>query len=173
MVDIQTGDILFFKGKTPIISPVIRWFTKSEFTHVGMAFSNNLVFEIDGNKDMAIRPIKRDVEIVVYRYKRKLTAKQKSMIKGKAITRAKHNKGYDWWRIIGFAIERFVKLPWSFDMKNREVCSEIVDYIYKDIGIDLVPDRADGDVRPSDLAKSSQIIEIGRLTAKPLKAQVV
>ena len=160
MIQIKPGDILLFKRRSKFISPLVRWFTRSEYTHVGMAFSDRLIFEIDLGKNLAIHPIV-DEEFEVYRYKKSLTTEQLVELKNHAIQRASISKGYDWFRIIAFAFERFFQTPRALDMKNRKVCSEIVDVLYSDIGIDLVPSRPVGHVRPSDLAQSSELIHIG------------
>jgi hypothetical protein len=159
-MDIQTGDIILVRGKVPIISPLIRWFTKSEYTHVGVAINNMWIFEIDVNKRMAIHPIEHE-DYDVFRYKKGLTEHQQDLLKQYMFIRAKESEGYDWLRIIKFAFERFFKFPFKFDSLNREVCSEITDIMYGLLHIDLVPEREVGDVRPSDIATSKQLNKVG------------
>ena len=156
---IQTGDILLFKGTTPIISPIIRWFTDSEYTHAALAITENLIYEIDFNKRLAIRPI-REETYDVFRYKYGLTWKQQNAIKTYAIERANTNKGYDWLRILSFGLQKIFQTKKAFDEANRVICSEIVDQIYAHIGIDLVPDRENGDVAPSHLALSPYLVKV-------------
>lgn len=156
---IQPGDIIFVKGDTPIISPIIRWFTSSEYTHVGLAVSSDLIYEIDINKKMAIHPMKHK-NYDVFRYKHGLTESHKTQMQQYAIQKAKENQGYDWWRIIGFGIEKFFLTRYIFDRVNYEVCSEIADMIYHKIGIDLVPDRDTGNVTPAHLSHSPELIKV-------------
>lgn len=164
---IQTGDIILVKGHTPFISRIIKWFTKSEYTHVGIAYSHDLIFEIDMNRQMGIYPIRSD-DYDVFRYKEGLTHEQKKALKKYAIKRAYANEGYDWKRIIRFAIERFINLPYIYDTMNKEVCSEIADNLYGNLGIDIAPDRSPGDVRPCDIANSpvlKKVKSVGPLAA--------
>lgn len=157
--NIQTGDILLFKGTVPIASHLVRWFTNSEYTHVGMAISEGWVYEIDIDRRLAIHPIRND-SYDVFRYKHGLTKDQKQRLLEHALQRAKQNEGYDWLRIIGFALEKLLCFPYAFDRAKEEVCSEIVDYLYSDIMIDLVPNRILGNVTPSHISLSSEIIKV-------------
>jgi uncharacterized protein YycO len=158
-MNIQAGDIILVRGSHPIVSPLIRWFTNSEYTHVGIAINADLIYEIDIFKRMAIHPMKHE-NFDVFRYKNGLTKEQKKIMQNYAIKKAKENEGYDWLRIIAFALEKFFAYPIALDRANREVCSEIVDEIYMAAGIDLVPNRKTGHVRPADLAASPQLMKV-------------
>lgn len=158
-MDIQIGDIILVRGRTPIISSLIRWFTESEYTHVGIAVGKNLIYEIDIDKEMGLHPnAHKDFDI--FRYKYHLTEKQKQKMKEYAIYKANINRGYDWLRVIGFALEKIFKTPFVFDAVNRKVCSEIVDIIYASVGIDLLPDRVDGHVTPGHIANSPFLYKV-------------
>lgn len=163
-MNIQAGDIILVKGDTPIISPLIKWFTNSEYTHVGLAVMPDLIYEIDVNKDLAIRPIKHD-NYDVFRVKGGLSREQRRSMQLYAIERAKENEGYDWLRILAFALEKVFRSPFVFHEVNRVVCSEIVDNIYTHVGIDLLPDREDGHVSPAQLATSPLLTKVFSHTA--------
>lgn len=154
MKDIQTGDIIFVRGNTPIISPLIRWFTGSEYTHIGVAIGQDLICEIDFNSDLAIRPIGRHEDYDVYRMMYGLSSSEKEDIRELMIEAAITNKGYDWLRIINFVIKKFLPFPFILDKLNKVICSEIIDVLYMGIGIDLLPYKKTGDVSPGDLVKS-------------------
>jgi hypothetical protein len=159
LMDIRAGDIILVKGDTPIISPLIEWFTDSEYTHVGLAVTSDLIYEIDVTKDLAIRPIKHE-NFDVFRYREGLTDWQKVEMRSYALKKARDNKGYDWLRIIAFALEKLFRMPFVFDEVNHVICSEIVDNIYNHVGIDLLPGRKDGHVSPAQLATSPLLIKV-------------
>jgi hypothetical protein len=155
---ILPGDIILVKGDTPIVSSLVRWFTRSPYTHVGLAVTSDLIYEIDINKDLAIRPIHHK-HYDVFRYKYGLTETQQHDMQVYALERAKENVGYDWLKILGFGIERIFRFHKAFNELNHVVCSEIVDNIYNHVGIDLVPNREDGDVTPA-LFISKNLIKV-------------
>jgi hypothetical protein len=156
---IQTGDIILVRGNMPIVSSLVRWFTNSEYTHVAMAVSDELVIEIDINKDLAIRPLTYD-NYDVFRYKKGLSVSQQASLQYYATQVAKTSKGYDWLRILQFACEKLFRTKKTFNEVHRFVCSEIVDNLYDHINIDLVPEREDGNVTPGQLANSPKLIKV-------------
>lgn len=164
MKQIQPGDVLLFKGTTPIISPLIRWATNSEYTHVAIAVSEDLVYEIDIDRRLAIHPI-REGQYDVFRYRYGLTPHQRAQLTSHAIRRAKKSRGYDWFKILSFGLEKIFRFPIIFNEINNEVCSEIVDYLFDDIGIDLVPDRERGHVTPAHISASPELIKVFSHTA--------
>lgn len=151
---LQIGDILLYKKTHSITSRIVSWFTHSEYTHVAIVISNGYVCEIDIDKKLAIRPLRPD-NYDIYRYKNGLTATQQLAMKWYAIKRIHTNKGYDWLHILSFALQKLCKTKKTFEEVNKVICSEIVDNLYTHIGIDLVPERIDGDVTPVDLARSA------------------
>jgi uncharacterized protein YycO len=153
VMPIETGDIILVRGKHPIVSSLIRWFTQSEYTHVGMAVDADWIYEIDAHKSLAIHPMTY-TDYDVFRYKYGLTREQKEKMRQYATKKAKENQGYDWLRIISFVFEKWFGHHFLWDFRKREICSEIVDEVYASVGIDLVPDRPKGYVRPCDLANS-------------------
>src|SRR5699024_3939610 len=155
----EPGDIILVRGNTPIISRLIRWFTDSEYTHVGIALNAFFIYEIDINKRMGIHLFEHE-DYDVFRSIEPLTKEQKQLMKDYTIERTKNNTGYDYFKIIGFALEKFFKFPVVFNQVNKQVCSEIVDIIYKSAGIDLVPNRPLGHVRPSDIAQSKKLYKV-------------
>lgn len=156
---LETGDIILVKGNTPIISRLIRWVTNSEYTHVGMIVADDLILEIDINKDLAIRPIKH-TSYDVYRYTKGLSSEQRTKMIKYAIRRSKLNKGYGWKHIISFALQKFFKTSKTYRDVNKVICSEIVDNIYNAVNIDLVPNCDDGDVTPGQLSASPYLTKL-------------
>lgn len=156
---IQAGDIILVRGNHPIISPIVRWFTGSEYTHVGLAVTSSLIYEININKKMGIHYNTHE-DYDVFRYKYGLTIDQKRKMAQYAIDQALKNNGYDWLKVISFALEKIFRVPFVFDQVNRKICSEIVDKIYASVGIDLVPYKKTGHVTPYDLSQSQLLYKV-------------
>lgn len=161
MQNLHIGDILLVKGKTPVISRLIRWVTKSEYTHVAIVYGENRIAEIDVNRKLSIYPMDPKETYYVFRYKGGLKNKQKTDMKRLIANRTLQNAGYDWLKILSMFLQSTFKKPFFLDIKNRVICSEIVDYIYMDIGIDLVPNSTIGHVSPADIANSTCIEFVG------------
>lgn len=147
----HTGDIVFFKGES-LISKIISKLTKSPYTHVAVVIMNEVILESDRFIETRLRPLHDDEIYTIMRCE--LNSAQKEMIIANSINFI--GKKYDYLQIAKW----FFKLTFNFDGKglvnnaNRVYCSELVDILFKSVGIDLLPDKQDGDVLPSDLLKS-------------------
>lgn len=151
-MNVRCGDIILVRGDTPIISRAIRWFTGSKYTHAGIAVTSNIIYEIDVFKKLDVRLLTHH-DYDVYRLKEDLTIEQQIELKLYAINKIKESKGYDWFRIIQFALEK-IGIKLHLNNKKRYVCSEIIDELYNHVGIDLIPNRTDGEVTPADISGS-------------------
>lgn len=155
----EAGDVICVKGNRFLISRLIRWATNSQYTHVGVAMTPGFIYEIDIDKKLAIHEFAEE-SYDVFRCKVELTENQKQDIVSQAISRSLSNKGYDFLRILSFALEKVLLTKRSFDSANRVICSEIVDILYGDLGIDLVPDRESGHVTPAHLSQSPRLTKV-------------
>ncbi|MNF65000.1 hypothetical protein D3C84_467500 [compost metagenome] len=151
MLKMVVGDIVFFKGQT-WISKIISKLTGSPYTHVGIVLSDNKILEANRFIKTRIRSIKDSEIYIVMRCN--LTEEQKKLIYTNS-----HNFigiGYDYLEIA----EWFFKLSINYkgygfvNNANRVYCSELIDLVFKSAGIDLVPNRVDGDVLPVHLLNS-------------------
>lgn len=159
-MEIKSGDIILVKGQS-ISAAFIRWFTKSEYTHVGIAIDENLIFEVDMFKKLGLYP-NTHKEFDVYRYSKGLNRKQLKRMKKYAIAKAKTHIGYDWLKILHFAIKRFFpSFPEFLEMHQHEICSEIVDLVYHAVGVDLVPENRKGFISPADIVNSKVLKKVG------------
>ncbi|CAM3679172.1 hypothetical protein GCM10009865_47690 [Aeromicrobium ponti] len=153
----QTGDIVFFRGQS-WNSKIINRLTKSPYTHVGIAMSENMILEADRFIKTRIRPVTNDDIYIIMRCD--LTWQQKELI----YTNGKKFIGvsYDYLEIA----EWFFKLLANYDgvgfvnNVNRVYCSELVDLVFKSAGVDLLPERVDGDVLPSHLMDSPLLTKV-------------
>ena len=157
---LQTGDILLHKGQR-WTSKIIRWFTKSPYTHVAIVFDNDRVLEIDINKKLSIYEVDQRFSYEVYRHIDGLTDETKNIMKAKMVERKTTLRGYDWMKIFSLGLSKVLRKPFFLDMKNYVICSEIVDMIYSDIGIDLIPEAVIGHITPNDIAGSPCLKVVG------------
>lgn len=153
------GDIVFVKGNTFLVSRLIRWLTKSEFTHVGIVTAEGELFEIDAFKKLGIYPFDH-LQYCTYRLKDGLTVEQQNHLNELFAYMPSKSRGYDWMRLISLAIELLFHKSFGYDNIYRYICSEVVDVLYQEIGIDLLPEQMNGHVSPKDLLASKQIVRI-------------
>ncbi len=172
---IENGDVLLFQG-TGWLSRLIRWGSKSPYSHAGLALWWN-------NRLMVIQSAARGVEVLPAR-----TAVQK------------YDGQVDWWQPdpatraelkvdilihaafdqLGkpFAVWPLIALmarmlrgeelgnPDSRRMPNY-FCSQLVSKCYRRAGIDLVKEKADHDTSPGDLARCGRLLLRGVLHKDP------
>ncbi|MGM0837307.1 MAG: hypothetical protein ACQEV7_14220 [Bacillota bacterium] len=152
---IEAGDLLFVKGDC-YASPFIRFFLKSNFTHVTIAFDEKHICEVDLFKKMEIirNPYN---EFDLYRFKSGLSKQQKEELVSFLEKRSYSSIGYDWWRIVSLLLQKYFRLNIIIHSPERYVCSEIIDKAYQHLGIDLVENRVTGDVTPLDLISSPKL----------------
>jgi cell wall-associated NlpC family hydrolase len=151
------GDIVFFKG-SDWISDVISKVTHSPYTHVAVVMHDNNILEANAFIKVRIRPIQKDEVFSVFRCN--LTDKQRQII---------YNAGE---KFIGESYDYIQVLQWLYRLTinknglgivnnaNRLYCSELVDDVFEAAGIDLLPNRLDGDVTPADLLQSPLLTKI-------------
>ncbi|QFT89510.1 hypothetical protein FIU87_12695 [Bacillus sp. THAF10] len=151
----EVGDLLFVKGNCNV-SPFIRFFLKSPYTHVTIAVDQENICEVDLHKKMEImkNPYK---EYDLYRLKTKLSIGQQEQMLAFIHRKISTSKGYDWWRLISLCVKRFFRWNIIIHEQDRYICSEIIDKAYQHIGIDLVENLVTGDVTPIDIMKSQQL----------------
>lgn len=151
------GDIVFFKG-SGFISDVISKVTHSPYTHVAVVMHNNNILEANSFIKVRIRPIQKDEVFSVYRCN--LTDKQRQIIylKGEQFI----GKDYDYVQVFQWLYRLTINKDGLgiVNNTNRLYCSELVDDVFEAAGIDLLPNRLDGDVTPIDLLKSPLLVKV-------------
>lgn len=148
----QPFDILFFKGDT-IIGKLIRFVSKSEYSHVCMFLDQFHTLETAWNKPSIINHFSykyRDYDI--YRLNVQLNDYQKQIILQYITERI--NYKYDWL----YAITRGLNLLFGtkiINSKNRFDCDELIYEAFKRVGIQLVEN---GEMlTPSVISKSKYL----------------
>lgn len=147
----QKYDILLYKG-TSIISKIIRFITKSEYSHSAIVIDECHVAECNIWYSFRIRHISYVSDSYdLYRCKEEYN-------KDKIMEFIHNNIGskYDYreiLRCLGFKIK---------DDKNKLICSESVYDCFKYAGCDLLPYNEDGITTPSDISKSKLLEKINK-----------
>lgn len=137
----QTGDIIFVRGRTPI-SRLVRIFDKGEFSHVAIAVSRTHILEARYGARVNIAPFHfglEDCEIVDLG----LTAQQKWELKNNCLKFV--GKRYDYAQAIGMALKRGV------DNQNAYICTEIIHEMLKGVGWDVGWKICTRDMKPNEL----------------------
>lgn len=158
-VELEIGDIVLYKGNG-FFSKLVRFFTKSEYSHVSMMLSDKLSIEANWYKKSNVVPIKYDKDTMeFYRVKGGLTDKQKLVLLQHSYNFL--NKVYDYPQIFGYVIRFFDKSKINlFNSTKRLICSELIDRAYLKLGIDLSSENYIGDVTPKDIANSDKLTRI-------------
>lgn len=156
---IEIGDVLLVKGKG-LVSFLVKLFTRSKYSHVALAVSNNRVIEIDWKYRLQIRSIEHE-EYDVYRLNRGLTNEETFIILSYVYSLI--GSKYDFSKIFSLVFEILFSRRGKriFDNPNKFICSDIIDSAYQKIGVDLVPHYADQDTTPDDLSKSKMLVMVG------------
>jgi hypothetical protein len=155
-LELETGDILFIRGNGEFSFLIIKRLLNSEFSHVAIVVEKKLIFEVNYKQIQIIENPYKKYEL--FRIKTGLTKIQKEQIKKFLYAKCLVNEGYDWWRIVSFAFEKFLKYHLVIHRPNRYICSEIIDKAFQQIGIDLVLNRVTGDVTPVHLLTSDLLV---------------
>lgn len=158
-MQLVVGDMIFYKSNT-LMGKIIGRLTKSEYSHVAMYVGDNKIVEADRFIKSRITDfVVEDKKLVkIMRYKHQLTNEQRTEI----LVNLDNVVGltYDYLTIFYL----FLKLAFSVDTTNtvndlnKFICSELVDYVYYTVGVDLVPDVETHSVTPADLVKSPMLI---------------
>jgi hypothetical protein len=151
----EVGDLLFVKGDC-YQSRFIRFFLKSDYTHVTIAMDDTHICEVDIFTTMKVMK-NPYTEFSLYRLNRKLTNDEKEELRNFLLEKCRTSKGYDWWRLLSIGIKKFFRWNIIVHEQDRYFCSEIIDKAYQHIGIDLVKERVTGDVTPIHIMDSKLI----------------
>lgn len=154
----EVGDIVFFKGKS-WISRIISKLTGSPYTHVAIAISPERILEANRFIKVSVREIAEDEIYSIQRYE-SLTKQQKFTIYSGST--AYIGARYDYLNNLIWLIKLIINKDGHgfVNNANKVYCSELIDRVYLLAGIDLVPDRKDGDVLPVHLLNSPLLTEV-------------
>ncbi len=167
--EIQDGDIVLFRGKS-LISRIIRWVTRSDYTHAGiLAWWNGrlMLIEAVANGIVASR-----MSIVVYKYSGhvELWTTKNKLVRSEVLRAAQLLLGKRYSTIKLFRnLKRMIlgcgrrEAPDPEEPPEGFVCSEFVSRVWRAGGIDLSHDSPDMFTKPSDIARSPRVHKVGDL----------
>lgn len=154
----KIGDIVFVRGKG-IVGSIVKYATKSKYSHVALAVSEKHVVEIDWKYDVRIRELEH-LNYDIYSLNRDLTIEEEISIINFVYSLL--GRKYDFLKIVSLILELTFKARGKllFNNKNKLICSDIIDLAFQNIGVDLVPDHKEQDVTPQELCLSRDLIFI-------------
>lgn len=145
-------EILLYRGNS-LISKVIRWVTKSPFTHSAVTLDDYHLIEINWYYRLKIRHLKyRTGDYEVYVVKG-ITEEQKRKVKEFLLTHL--GTKYDHIQSITHGLNEQTNglVPIINDLTKYN-CTEVLDLAFAYAGIDFLPSEINGEVLPGELSKS-------------------
>jgi len=153
----KLGDLVFFKGKG-FVSKVISLLTNSPYTHVAIAVSDTEILEADVFIKSRIRTLNKEDVYCVMRYEN-LTEQQLNFIKNECYNSI--GISYDYFQVFLWSLRLIFKYKKGVvNNANKEYCSELVDRIYYEAGVVLLPNALEGDCTPAQLLDSPLLTKI-------------
>jgi hypothetical protein len=160
---IHTGDVFLFQGTT-LVSRFIRWGSDSPYSHAGIA-----LWSLE--RLMVVQAATRGVEVLpashaVMRYDGQVdwwqpTEATREQLKLPVLVNSaidELGKPFAVLPLLALVARMFRREEWrNPDPQGKEpdyFCSQLVSRCYRRGGVDLVPDKADHDTSPGDLARS-------------------
>lgn len=127
----QAGDIIFFRGDG-VISKLVKFFDKGEFSHVAIAISDTQIFHINWNFKAKVDYLYTDnCEIV------KLNLPKEKQQRLAEIISPYKDSEYDYLQIAWYILKYYFHISGAnlFNYKKRLICSELVSHILFDLGV--------------------------------------
>jgi hypothetical protein len=161
-LQIKNGDVIMYKGKK-IFPRLIRWLTKSSYSHAGIAvwWNERLMVMETVMKGVRVAPLSRNI----YQHKGNVEwfSCKKEISEGDRLrmvifAQEELGKSYARWKTVLFGVKVLFKRDLSkkdeLRMENKLFCSQYVAQIYNSIGLDLKKNREDRFMSPGDIARS-------------------
>lgn len=163
---IQDGDIVLFKGKS-LLSRLIRWFTRSEYTHAGIAVWWRDRLMLLEAVDKGVWAVPLSWRLATYQGTAHLLTPDEHALRENNLTldrarlvasaQSELGKEYATWLLVRIA--RKIVFRWKggadpWKPPQRFVCSQYVSRVYRDANVDLDPDEPDRFTTPKDIAES-------------------
>jgi hypothetical protein len=163
---IRDGDIVLFQG-TSIFSRLIRWVTKSTFSHSGLAvwWGDRLMVLEATEPEVRVMPM----SILIGHYPRvDLFSPVRTLDRRAVVIAAQQalGKKYAVWTVIRYVRRILFKMRGGGDPRrppDKFVCSQLISYAYRAGGIDLVHSQPDEFTTPQQISTSRCVVHVGRL----------
>jgi uncharacterized protein YycO len=160
---VKAGDLIFYRS-TSWIGDIVCYITQSEFSHVALAVDSKHV--IEANRFIKTRkvPLEETATNIVVMRPTLMTEEQSIAVVKLAETllgRPYDYKNSLWWGVrLIYKLITQADLPSLYNDLNSLYCSELIDHVYTETGVDLVIDREVCDVTPENLYKSPLLYEV-------------
>jgi hypothetical protein len=166
---IKNGDVLMFKGKYRS-SFLIRWLTKSAYSHAGIAvwWNERLMIMEAVMRGVRVTPLSRNIHqhkgnVEWFGCKKEID--EGDRLRMVIFAQEELGKSYARWKAVLFGVKVLFKRDLSekdeLRMENKLFCSQYVAQIYNSIGLDLKKNREDRFMSPGDIARSSLLEKRG------------
>ena len=132
------------------MSSVVRWFTRSPYSHAAVEIMDGIV--IESWQGRGVQQVHLKDRKTIDEYEVEVTDEQLEKIL--AFLRSKIGKSYDYWGIVGFVI----RLP--LGTKDRWFCSELVFAAFKFAEINLLLRVEATAVSPALLSMSPLLVNV-------------
>lgn len=126
----RAGDIAFIRG-TGLISRIIKWIDKGEFSHVVILTSPTTCLTAEYNTRVKEMPFEyEDYEVLDLG----LTDVERILLK--SLAKEEIGKYYDYGEILNILLKRFFKYKGKnrFNSPNNYICSELVNHLLTRLG---------------------------------------
>jgi hypothetical protein len=165
-VRILPGDLIAFSGRG-LVSNLIKLFTFSRVSHVGVMLTSNLIIEstsLDGFKGVTMNPLSRRLEIYpgrVWLYPLAPGPRAKFDYPAfHGFLTSMEGRPYDFKQCLGMIWKPLTRLPrpfclpfYNWEDLSKVFCSELAAAAYQKAGV-LDPALDFSEISPADLAKS-------------------
>jgi hypothetical protein len=166
---IKNGDVLMFKGKYRS-SFLIKWLTKSPYSHAGIAvwWNERLMIMEAVMRGVSVAPLSRNIyqhngNVEWFTCKKEIS--EEDRLKMVIFAQEELGKSYAKWKAVLFGLKVLFKRDLSkkdeLRMENKLFCSQYVAQIYNSIGLDLKKNREDRFMSPGDIARSPSMEKRG------------
>ena len=160
---LKQNDILLFRwqGKKDFLGGSIGYFTNSPYSHAEVYLFNGFGLSASSTGviyDDLFNSKREGQYIDLFRLNRALTRNERLVIQAKASQSLLKPYAYNTLFLFPFASKKQIA-RWSKD--NAYICSEVTSWVYKEAGIDLVPDKESPAEAPADLGKSQLLLYCG------------
>jgi hypothetical protein len=168
-LQIKNGDVFMYKGKK-IFSRLIRWLTKSPYSHAGIAvwWNERLMVMEAVMRGVRVAPLSRNIyqhkgNIEWFSCKKEIA--EEDRLRMVIFAQEELGKSYARWKAVLFGLKVLFKRDLNkkdeLRMENKLFCSQYVAQIYNSIGLDLKKNREDRFMSPGDIARSSLLEKRG------------
>ena len=136
MDGLKIGDLILMKGNG-VFSRIVRYATKSEYTHVSVYVGYGYSLDVDGFRKASLRPLTANGGFTVHRLKRDLKHFEEARLLIEAMSLIEETEGYDWFEAIKIMLKRLGVQMKRVGRPRRHLCTELCLELYRRLGMDI------------------------------------